>query len=124
MSSSVLDGQEALNALKDLGRGEGWLLSIKVSAHTIELVGDFSNIDARLDGKKLLNFHSVSELHLIYNQSMFGGKEDDISTIDSMKIRDSGNALLGASRIIFELSYGSLEFIFDSVEIKECMETQ
>lgn len=118
MSSLRLTGQNAFNALRNFSSGEGWLLSVKFSAKFIELIGDFANLETELDGKRKLTFCGITDLRLVYSQTIFSTKEDDISTIDVMKLRDDGQEQDGGNHISFEFSYGTLEFRFDTIVIQ------
>lgn len=117
MNNASFSSQKAFNALSSLSRGEAWLLSVKIAAHRVELIGDFSHTDTELNGEKMLVFCGVVNLRLSYNQSVFGAGEEDISTIDVIKVENDGSSQYRTSHISFEFSYGALQFDFEDVEI-------
>lgn len=120
MNRSHCEGAKAIETLCGMSKGEGWLLSLTIAAHRIEMIGDFLSAQLEMDGEKSLIFTGVSGLRFSYNQKLFDTQENDISTIDVMKIHDQGQPdAEGRRQISFEFSYGRLEFSFEIVEIAD-----
>ena len=110
-----------MEALQRLLNGDAWLISFTVACKKVKLTCEFFNQGSdEIDCQKTLSFEEVSHLNLIYKQNVFGSEENDISTIDMSQIcKEETAGSQGRWRIIFELTYGSLEFSFGSLEITD-----
>ena len=109
--------QDAIAELDDLSRCEGWLLSLEIFARSVRLVADFSSNDSSTDGEVQLKFEGVSGLKFRYDQNVFSSDDDDISSIDFMRVETRSDEGTAAYHMKLELSYGTLDFFFEDLEI-------